>query len=539
MLYRSWLLIFVRCISGRGRLLNKSKPRLLIFIVAYFAERTIEKVVRRIPINLCDTYDVEILIIDDGSQDETFAEGAALGEHADISFKVTVLYNPVNQGYGGNQKIGYHYAIENGFDFVVLLHGDGQYAPEMLGALTEPLRQGEADAVFGSRMLVPKSALKGGMPLYKFCGNRVLTGLQNRLLGTKLSEFHSGYRVYAVSALKAVPFDRNSNVFHFDTEIIIQLVTAGKRIREIPIPTYYGDEICRVDGPKYAFHVIKASLQARFQKINLFYDRRFDCAPAEDGLRYPSKLDFESTHSRVIEIVPECASVLDLGSGAGAVGAALKKMKKCVVTGCDIERGAFTGAFDKFFLADLNKGIPEMPDERFDYILALDVIEHLAAPEDFLDQLRSLAARSGARVILTTANIGFIIMRISLLIGRFEYGKRGILDITHTRLFTFNTLRRAMRAAGFEIQRSEGVVVPIPFIFGHSVLSRIALVVNRALVRLRPTLFGFQILIVAKARPDLATLLKAAKTSADQKIIEIQQRGERTSRSPAVRLQVP
>ena len=508
--------------------MNRSKPRLLILIVAYFAERTIEKVVRRIPADLLDTYHVEVLIIDDGSKDATFAEGVGIGRHAEIPFKVTVLYNPVNQGYGGNQKIGYHYAIENDFDFVALLHGDGQYAPEVLGTLTEPLRQGAADAVFGSRMLVPGNALKGGMPLYKYFGNRILTAVQNRLLGTKFSEFHSGYRVYAVSAIKALPFDRNSNVFHFDTEIIIQLVIAGKRIKEIPIPTYYGDEICRVDGLKYAFDVVKASLQAWFQKLNLFYDRRFDCAPPEDGRRYPSKLDFESTHSRMIALVPERARVLDLGSGMGAVGAALKE-KGCVVTGCDIERGALTGNFDKFFLADLNNGIPEMAGECFDYILALDVIEHLAAPENFLDQLRALAARTGAQVILTTANIGFIVMRISLLLGRFEYGKRGILDITHTRLFTFNTLRRAMRAAGFEIERSEGIVVPMPFIFGRSLLSRIALAINHALVRLRPTLFGFQILLVAKSRPTLATLVEAAKTSADQKIIEIERRQMRKS----------
>ena len=328
--------------------MKKSKPRLLIFIVAYFAERTIEKVVRRIPAELLDTYDVEVLIIDDGSKDTTFAKGVGIGRDAEIPFKVTVLYNPVNQGYGGNQKIGYHYAIENDFDFVALLHGDGQYAPEVLGTLTEPLRLREADAVFGSRMLVPGNALKGGMPLYKYFGNRVLTAVQNRLLGTKLSEFHSGYRVYSVSAIKALPFERNSNVFHFDTEIIIQLVIAGKRIKEIPIPTYYGDEICRVDGLRYAFDVVKASLQAWFQKLNLFYDRRFDCAPAEDGRRYPSKLDFESTHSRVIELVPEGARVLDLGSGMGAVGAALKQ-KRCVVVGCDIERGVLTGAFDNFF----------------------------------------------------------------------------------------------------------------------------------------------------------------------------------------------
>jgi glycosyltransferase involved in cell wall biosynthesis len=502
--------------------LNRSKPRLLIFIVAYFAERTIQKVVRRIPLNLTSTYDVEILIIDDGSSDATFAEGIEISKHADIPFKITVLHNPVNQGYGGNQKIGYHYAIENGFDFVALLHGDGQYAPEMLGELTEPLWLGEADAVFGSRMLVPKDALKGGMPLYKYFGNRILTTMQNRLLGTSLSEFHSGYRVYSVPALKAIPFDRNSNVFHFDTEIIIQLAIAAKRIKEIAIPTYYGDEICRVDGLKYAFDVMKASLQAWFQKINLFYDRRFDCAPSEDARRYPSKLDFESTHSRVIELVPEGARVLDVGSGIGSVGMALKERKGCHVTGCDMVRGAFTGVYDDFFMTDLNKGLPEMPRQPFDCILALDVIEHLSAPEDFLDQLRELAARTDARVILTTANIGFIIMRLSLLLGRFEYGKRGTLDITHTRLFTFNTLRRALRAAGFEIERSEGIVVPAPFIFGNSIASRIALAINAALVRLRPTLFGFQILLVAKARPTLAALLDAAKTTADQKAAEIQ-----------------
>ena len=127
--------------------------------------------------------------------------------------------------------------------------------------------------------------------------------------------------------LRRFPSSAIRTSFHFDTEIIIQLVIAGKRIKEIPIPTYYGDEICRVKGLEYGFNVLKASLQAWFQKINLFYDRRFDCAPPQDGLRYPSKLDFESTHSRVIELVPVGARVLDIGSGTGAVGAALKKVK--------------------------------------------------------------------------------------------------------------------------------------------------------------------------------------------------------------------
>jgi glycosyltransferase involved in cell wall biosynthesis len=498
--------------------MHHTKPRLLVFIVAYFAERTIEKVLRRIPASLNDTYNVEILIIDDGSKDDTFAVGMAVSRAENLPFKLTILHNPVNQGYGGNQKIGFHYAIENGFDFVALLHGDGQYAPEALPDLVEPIRAGEADVVFGSRMMQARGALKGGMPLYKFVGNRVLTITQNRLLGTKLTEFHSGYRVYAVEALKAVPFDRNANVFHFDTEIIIQMVFAGKRIKEIPIPTYYGDEICRVNGMKYARDVVKATLQAKLQKVNLFYDRRFDCEPVEDGTKYPSKLEFDSTHSRVLDLIPQKSRVLDLGSGIGAVGGALKEQKGCYVVGCDAERGALTGKFDRFFIADLDRGLPDFGDETFDYIIALDVVEHLRSPEDFLDQLRALATRSpGTQVIISTANVGFIVMRLSLLLGRFEYGKRGILDRTHTRLFTMATFRRALAAAGFDVTLSEGVVVPVPFIFGNSRLSRWLLAINKQLVRLRPTLFGFQLLVLAKPRPMLATLLNSAENAAREK----------------------
>lgn len=495
--------------SDRGR---SPKPKLLIFIVAYFAERTIVPVLQRIPSTLLQGYEVEVLVIDDGSNDQTVVR--AVEHPAGLPFKLTVLHNPVNQGYGGNQKIGYHYAIQYGFDFVALLHGDGQYAPECLTELAEPLRRGAADAVFGSRMIEPKGALRGRMPYYKFIGNRVLSAIQNRLLDAKLSEFHSGYRLYSTAALQAIPYERNSNDFHFDTEIIIQLLIAKKRIVELPIPTYYGDEICHVNGLAYAKNVIKASLQARLQKANILYDRRFDCAAASEQASYPSKIDFDSTHSRILELIPDGASVLDLGSGSGVVGAELKARKRCWVAGCDLSAGPYTDKLDRFVIADLNEGLPDLGDERLDYILALDVIEHLRSPEDFLDQLRALAARKRARVIISTANIGFVAMRLSLLIGRFEYGKRGILDLTHTRLFTLATLRRALRAAGFEVQRHEGIVVPMPLLLGESRLGSVLTAINRLLVRLWPTLFGFQLLLVAEPRPTLETLLTAARRSA-------------------------
>jgi glycosyltransferase involved in cell wall biosynthesis/SAM-dependent methyltransferase len=497
------------------------QPRLLIFVVAYHAQTTIENVIDRIPRALSNDFAVEILIIDDGSADQTFAVSHGLKDLSPERFEITVLYNPVNQGYGGNQKIGYHYAIERGFDYVALLHGDGQYAPECLPELMRTLHNAEADAVFGSRMMEKGAARDGGMPRYKYVGNRILTAVQNRLLGTTLSEFHSGYRVYAVAALREIPFERNTNDFHFDTEIILQLVIAQKRIVEHPIPTYYGDEICRVDGLRYAKNVVKASLQASLQQFHLFYDRRFDCAPATAGSRYPSKLGFDSTHSRVLDIVPPGARVLDLGSGSGAVGAALKTRKNCTIVGLDTQHGELTREYDDFILADLNHGIPEIDADPFDYILALDVIEHLDDPEDFLDQLRQLTVPwTQAQIILTTGNIGFILMRLSLLLGRFEYGRRGILDITHKRLFTFNTLRRAMRAAGFTIGQTEGVAPPLPFVFGaNSPMSRMLMALARGLVWLWPSLFGFQCLVVARPRPLLATLLAHAHQAAEDRSI--------------------
>src|SRR5271170_2066156 len=139
-----------------------AKKRVLVFVVAYNAEKTIGSVLHRIPAELRGG-NVEVLVIDDSSKDDTFATGLA-HEEAIAGLKITVLRTPLNQGYGGNQKLGYRYAIENGFDFVALVHGDGQYAPEKLPELLGPLASGEAGAVFGSRMMDKGGALRGGMP---------------------------------------------------------------------------------------------------------------------------------------------------------------------------------------------------------------------------------------------------------------------------------------------------------------------------------------------------------------------------------------
>ncbi|MDQ6653240.1 MAG: glycosyltransferase family 2 protein, partial [Acidobacteriota bacterium] len=170
------------------------KKRIGIFVIAYNAVNKLDWTLDRIPKEVWEKVD-EVFLFDDCSTDNTYY--AAIGyKQAKHLEKLTVHRNTQNLRYGGNQKAGYQYAIERGFDIVVMLHADGQYAPEVLPQLLEPLEKDEADVVFGSRMAEGGNPLAGGMPFYKYLGNRILTGIENRIIGMELSEFHSGYRLY-------------------------------------------------------------------------------------------------------------------------------------------------------------------------------------------------------------------------------------------------------------------------------------------------------------------------------------------------------
>lgn len=481
--------------------------RVLIFIVAYNAETTIAQVLTRIPPEVL-AYDYEILIVDDQSRDATFERATAF-RNANNDINLTVLFNPENQGYGGNQKIGYQYAIMNNFEVVVLLHGDGQYAPEVMDELIRPLLAGEAEAVFGSRMAEDGAARKGGMPLYKYFGNRILTTFENRLLGMELSEFHSGYRAYSVQALAAVPFRFNTNDFHFDTEIIIQFKLAGKRIREVAIPTYYGNEICHVNGIKYAWDVVKAVVRAKLQGLQVCYARQFDIVAPEE--RYPLKLGFLSSHTAAIAEVKSSSRVLDLGCGEGYLGRELEK-KGCVVTGMDAAPCEGICVLKDFQKIDLDR--EEIPVEvaSYDYLLLLDVIEHLDTLRqyDLLDEIRAKAAGRGLTLILTTPNVAFVLIRLQLLLGKFNYGRRGILDHTHRRLFTFASLRHHLEQCGYTLEKEAGIPVPAPAAVGDNFLGRLLLKINKALIWLWPGMFAYQIFIRATPRPTVTQLLENA-----------------------------
>ena len=231
-----------------------------ILIVAYNAESTIESTLNRIPQEFVPEI-YSILISDDSSKDLTSFRASNFANSSKLP--ITVISQPINLGYGGNQKFGYSWAIRNDWDVVVLLHADGQYAPEFIAQIIKPIIENNADAVFGSRMLNKRDALKGGMPKYKWVGNQILTFIQNKLTNQNLSEWHSGYRAYRVESLKKLNLGGLSNGFRFDTQIILELLATKQRISEIPIPTFYGDEVSHVNGLEYAREIIWDTIRHR------------------------------------------------------------------------------------------------------------------------------------------------------------------------------------------------------------------------------------------------------------------------------------
>jgi glycosyltransferase involved in cell wall biosynthesis len=487
------------------RSVARPAPKIGILVVAYNAASTLANVLDRIPNDFRSRIS-KVFVCDDASDDSTYLVGLGYQQVTD-DLPLTVIRHANNLGYGGNQKAGYQMAIEEELDIIVLLHGDGQYAPEALGDIVAPLERGECDAVFGSRMMKRGDALKGGMPVYKYVGNRILTEVENRMLGIDLSEWHSGYRAYNVRALAAVPFERNSDGFNFDTQIIIQLHDAGKRIKEVPIPTFYGDEICRVDGLRYARDVTRDVARYRLGKLG-FIARDTGVVDETSAMRAGA----ESSHPiirRWLSQMPP-STILHLGCGSGLLSERARELGHTVVGVDRQEMPGIRDRVDRFVLADLDAGFPAAVRRPggYDIVLCADVLEHLTEPEALLGQIRPMLTRGGI-MIVSVPNVGHWYSRGRIALGTFDYDQRGILDESHMRFFTEKSISRRLTNAGFEIVRRAATGVPVEKLVRRQTgvakaLSRL----DGLGVQVRPTLFGYQLVYecASPAPPSLVTL---------------------------------
>jgi glycosyltransferase involved in cell wall biosynthesis len=240
--------------------------KVVVVLPAYNAEKTLETTYKEIPFDIVDA----VILVDDASTDRTVSVAHQL--------EIQTIVHAHNLGYGGNQKSCYHTALEQGADIVIMLHPDYQYTPKLIPAMTHLLASEEFDVVLGSRILGGK-AISGGMPFYKYVSNRMLTLVQNLLMNAKLSEYHTGYRAFTRRVLEFIPFDKNSNDFVFDNQMLSQILYAGFRIGEITCPAKYFPEASSINftrSIKYGLGCLKTALQYRLSAWGLVNFKVFD-----------------------------------------------------------------------------------------------------------------------------------------------------------------------------------------------------------------------------------------------------------------------
>jgi glycosyltransferase involved in cell wall biosynthesis len=245
----------------------KREAKVVVVMPARNAARTLERTVNAIPRDWVD----EIILVDDKSTDDTVALARRIPQ-------LHVVWHPHNVGYGGNQKTCYLQALQHEADVVVMLHPDGQYEPLLIPKMVEPIIEGRADMVLGSRFLTPGGPLEGGMPKWKYAANRALTGIENRILGTHFSEMHTGYRAYSRRLLLEVPWLRNALDFSFDSELLFQAVQFGFRIQEIPARTIYDEDDSNVSfrqGVTYGTKTLLAAGRLLAHRHGVWRSRKY------------------------------------------------------------------------------------------------------------------------------------------------------------------------------------------------------------------------------------------------------------------------
>jgi len=235
--------------------------RILVVIPCYNVDKFITNLFEDMPWDKIQRLPTKLvfLIFDDGSSDQTYNIAETV-QMKYVEHSIIVLRLGKNVGYGGIQKLGFLFSKKYEFDGMILLHGDGQYSPKLICEILNPIIHDDSDLVLGSRMKIKINALRGGMPLYKWLGNIILSNVQNLLLGSKLSEFHTGYRAFSRRFLLRGPFPAFSNYYDFDTQIIIFAIENSLNISEVPIYTIYRGQISHLNGVLYSFKVLKATL---------------------------------------------------------------------------------------------------------------------------------------------------------------------------------------------------------------------------------------------------------------------------------------
>lgn len=400
--------------------------------------------------------------------------------------ELTVLRHVRETDYADNVKIGLQYALERQADYVLIAGRGDAFAPEAIPPLLEAALLQGGEVVVG---VTEAAAPPDGR------ARRVNAAL-SFLLRTGLSDWEAGMRLFAAPVLRAAPFALNTRRAHFDTQLMIQAKILGRLPVEVKIPAPRGSR--KKLSLAAALRTVGTALHYRLHQLHLMRHGRW---LVDFGERYTFKHSPYGSHRRILDAVDAGRRVLDLGCSQGLLAAELAK-KGCLAVGVDrLPPDKVKLPYDRYLQADLDDPALRLPFGReFEVVIVADVIEHLVRRESVLALVRRHLTEDG-RLIISTGNIAVWFYRISLLLGRFEYGPRGILDETHVRLYTRATFKRLIRQAGFEILRIQTTPLPFEIVFqthADNPLVRALDRVYHALTRWWPTLFAYQFIIEAR-----------------------------------------
>jgi methionine biosynthesis protein MetW len=431
----------------------------------------------------------EVVVMDDR------ATAAALPDlvRGDASAKLGVVVhrNPREHGFGGARKAAFEYARLRRLDWAICLRADVDPSTRALRPLLEAVGR------WPDTLLLASRAGGRSAPLWRRVAHGIWSALLNRSLGLRLSDYGTSFRAVPTTILSRVPYLVNADDRQFDVQLLIQSRALSAPVREVPVASGWNESATPGEGLRHALRAVGTAIGYRLHQLHLIRRGRYF---VDEGVYYTLKQSETGSHMQIVEAIAPGARVLDLGCSQGLLAAPLAE-KGVSVVGVDVRPpDQVAEALVEYYQRDLEEPL-ELPTGRsFDYVVCSDVIEHLRGRTELLRSARRYL-REGGRLIISTPNVALWFYRLSLLIGRFEYGPRGVLDETHVHLFTRASFRRLVEKAGFHVVQERVTALPFEVVFESTGRSRLVRAVSRsyhALARWWPGLFAYQVILEAE-----------------------------------------
>lgn len=464
--------------------------RVVLFLFDCETWSRVHEVVEGLPGPLDDWLDEIVVMADSGLARSPSPAPRPLGL---VKVDLLVHRSPRPRGPGAARKAAFEYALRRDFDLAVLFRA-GIHPPEAVPGLLRPLLDDPEGLALGSR-LVPKGALRlKGMGSGRLLVHRAAAFLLNRILRLRLQDYQSTLRALPGRVLRSLPFQLDADDGTFDMQALVQCRALGVRFHEVPAAPAWSEFAARSTGLRELLRAIGQALDYRLHQLHVVRRGRF---LVEADIRYQLKRSPTGSHAQIVDALRPGSRVLDLGCSQGLLARPLRS-KDVLLTGVDSRPPQGLAAeLHEYFQRDLEQPLQLPTGRGFDYVVCSDVIEHLRQREQLLRSVRRFLKEDG-RLIISTPNVALWFYRLSLLLGRFEYGPRGVLDRTHVHLFTRATFRREVERAGFHVLRERVTALPFEVVFESTGRSRLVAAIARGywwLARAWPELFAYQFIL--------------------------------------------